>query len=203
MVRDDLTRDAKKGALEDTTVVFVDEVGSSLKGVVGTTWAPAGQTPEVAQGALRSGYCCKWDKLSTVGGITCDGQVFEQTYTHSIRSQQVVSFLHYLVEHLPGKLLVIWDGAPIHRAKAVQEYLASEQGKRVSLLSLPPYAPECNPIEWLWAWVKKSFFANLSAKSLAELSAAWQRALKIARAQPELVRSFFKASALGDLVELL
>lgn len=182
MVRDDLTRGAKKGALENATVVFVDEVRSSLKGVVGTTWAPAGQTPEVA-------HCCKWDKLSTVGGITCDGHVFEQTYTHSIRSQQVVSFLDYLVEHLPGKLLVIWDGAPIHRAKAVHEYLASKQGKRVSLLSLPPYAPECNPIEWLWAWVKKSFFANLSAKSLAELSAAWQRALKIARAQPELVRS--------------
>lgn len=196
MVGDDLTRGTKKGALENATVVFVDEVGSSLKGVVGTTWAPAGQTPEVA-------HCCKWDKLSTVGGITCDGHVFEQTYPHSICKEQVVAFLEHLADKVSGKLLVVWDNAPIHRARAVKDYLKSKQGKRITLLGLPPYAPECNPVEWLWAWVKKSFFANLSAKSLAELSTAWQRALKTARAQPELVRSFFKASAVGDLVELL
>lgn len=196
MAGDDLTRGTKKGALENATVVFVDEVGSSLKGVVGTTWAPAGQTPEVA-------HCCKWDKLSTVGGISYDAQVFEQTYPHSICKEQVVAFLEHLADKVSGKLLVVWDNAPIHRARAVKDYLKSKQGKRITLLGLPPYAPECNPVEWLWAWVKKSFFANLSAKSLAELSTAWQRALKTARAQPELVRSFFKASAVGDLVELL
>lgn len=125
-------------------MVFADEVGSSLKGVVGTTWAAAGETPKVH-------HCCKWDKLSTIGGITCDGQVFTQTYPRSIRKAQVVAFLGHLAHGLPGKLLVIWDGAPIHRAGAIKNYLTSKEGQRITLLSLPPYAPECNPIEWLWA----------------------------------------------------
>ena len=98
MAGNDAARGAKKGAVEDATVVFVDEVGSSLKGVVGTTWAPSGQTPEVV-------HCCQWDKLSTIGGITRDGQVFEQTYPHSIRKEQVVAFLDHITEHLSGKLL--------------------------------------------------------------------------------------------------
>lgn len=174
----------------------MDEVGSSLKGVVGTTWAPAGETPEVS-------HCCKWDKLSTIGGITYDGDVFTQTYPHSICKEQVVAFLSHLTSHLPGKLLVIWDGAPIHRAGAVKNYLASAEGKRITLLGLPPYAPECNPIEWLWAWVKTSFFANLCAKTLDELEAAWQRALEVARSRPELIRSCFTASALKNVLELL
>jgi len=177
-------------------VVFVDEVGSSLKGVVGTTWAPTSQTPEVA-------HCCKWDKLSTIGGISFDGQVLTQTYPHSIRKEQVVAFLNHLARSIPGNLLVIWDGAPIHRAKVVKDYLANEESRRISLLSLPPYAPECNPVEWLWAWVKKSFFANLCAKSLDDLRSAWCRALTTAHSRPELIRSFFAASAVKGLVELL
>ncbi len=128
----------------NATVVFVDEVGSSLKGVVGTTWAPAGQTPEVS-------HCCKWDKLSTIGGISHDGRVFSHSYAHSICKEQVVAFLEQLAKQLSGKLLVIWDGASIHRAHVVEEYLQSQEGSRITLLNLPPYAPECNPIDWLWA----------------------------------------------------
>jgi putative transposase len=131
-----------------------------LKGVVGTTWAPAGQTPLVE-------HCCKWHKLSTIGGITLAGEVFTQTYSHSICTEQVIAFLGYLAERLPGKLLVIWDGASIHRAKLSRDYLASDNGKRLTLLSLPPYAPECNPIEWLWAWVKKSFLGYLNSSGFS------------------------------------
>lgn len=177
-------------------MVFVDEVGSSLKGVVGTTWAPAGQTPEVS-------HCCKWNKLSTIGGISHDGRVFSHSYAHSICKEQLVAFLEQLAKQLSGKLLVIWDGASIHRAHVVKEYRQSQEGSRITLLNLPPYAPECNPIEWLWAWVKKSFFANLGAKTLDQLKAAWQRALEVARSRPELIRSFFAASAIKDVVKLL
>ena len=176
-------------------MVFVDEVGASLKGVVSTTWAPVGVTPTVRQ-------CCKWKKLSSIGGITSEGRVFEQRYDHSIRSEQVVVFLKHLSEHIPGKLLVIWDGAPIHRAKTVKSYLESEQGQRITVLPLPSYAPECNPIEWLWAWLKKNFLANRCFRTLEELSTVWQEALDTARTRTDLIHSFFSASAVGGVGQL-
>ena len=175
--------------------MFVDEVGASLKGVVGTTWSPKGQTPTVQ-------HCCNWKKLSTIGAITPNGQIIEQTYEHSICSEQVIAFLRHLTQSVPGKLLVIWDGAAIHRAKAVKAYLTSEAGQPISVLSLPAYAPECNPIEWLWAWLKKNCLANLCVKTLQELKSVWSKALEAARSRTDLVRSFFTASAVAGVGQL-
>lgn len=177
-------------------MVFVDEVGASLKGVVSKTWAPAGETPSVP-------HCCKWKNLSSIGGITLQGDIFSQTYEHSIRNEQVIAFLKHMAKQVQGKLLVIWDGASIHRAHAVKNYLASDEGQRITVLSLPPYAPECNPIEWLWAWVKRNFLANLGARTLEELHTAWRRALAVASSRNDLVRSFFNASAVAALVQFV
>lgn len=176
--------------------MFVDEVGASLKGVVGTSWAPKGCTPTVE-------HCCKWQKLSCIGGITLEGQVVEQTYEHAIKSAEVVAFLQNLARASQGRLLVFWDNAPIHRSRLIKMYLESDEGQRFTIQPLPPYAPECNPIEWLWAWVKKNHLANLAAKTLDELKGMWQHALEKARSNKDLVQACFKASAIAHVLELL
>ena len=175
--------------------MFVDEVGASLKGVVGTSWAPKGQTPRVE-------HCCKWEKLSCIGGITPEGEVIEQRYKHSIKSAEIVTFLRHLAQTLQGKLLVFWDNASIHRSCLVKAYLDSDEGQRFTIQPLPPYAPECNPIEWLWAWVKKNHLANLAAKTLAELVEVWQYALDKARSNKHLIQACFRASAVAHVLEL-
>lgn len=175
--------------------MFVDEVGASLKGVVGTTWSPKGQTPSVE-------HCCKWEKLSCIGGITPEGQIVEQRYEHALKSAEVVSFLHNLAQTLQGKLLVFWDNAPIHRSRLIKAYLETDEGQRFILQPLPPYAPECNPIEWLWAWIKKNYLANLAAKTLAELEQVWQHALDKACSNKDLIQACFKASAVAHVLEL-
>lgn len=176
--------------------MFVDEVGASLKGVVGTSWAPKGCTPTVE-------HCCKWQKLSCIGGITLEDQVVEQTYEHAINSAEVVVFLQNLARASQGRLLVFWDNAPIHRSRLIKMYLESDEGQRFTIQPSPPYAPECNPIEWLWAWVKKNHLANLAAKTLDELTEIWQRALEKARGNKDLVQACFKASAIAHVLELL
>jgi len=51
--------------------------------------------------------------------------------------------------------------------------------ERLSLVFLPPYAPELNPIELVWAYVKRNVLGNFCARSVPELKAklvtAWQR----------------------------
>lgn len=59
----------------------------------------------------------------------------------------MVRFLKHLLRKITGKLLIVWDGSPIHRGKAVKEFLASGAARRLQLERLPGYAPELNPDE--------------------------------------------------------
>jgi transposase len=60
------------------------------------------------------------------------------------------------------RIMLVWDGAPAHRAQAVQV------AERISLLSLPAYTPELNPSERVWPLVKEGV-ANRAHESLDEL----------------------------------
>jgi hypothetical protein len=64
-----------------------------------------------------------------------------------------VRFLRHLLRHILGKLLVIWDGAPIHRCQAVKDFLAQGAAHRLHLEPLPGYAPDVNPDEGLFVGV--------------------------------------------------
>ncbi len=108
-------------------------IGASLKGVVGSSWAPKGQTPSVP-------YCCKWQKLSCIGGITLEGQAVEQTYEHAIKSAEVLTFLQLLAQTIQGKLLIFWNNAPIHQSRLIKSYLESDEGQRFTVQPLPYYA---------------------------------------------------------------
>jgi transposase len=107
------------------------------------TYAPVGQTPVLRVPLTR-------DHLSAIGGITPEGRISMQMQEAAYRAEHVVAFLRLLLRKSSGKLLVIWDGSPIHRAKEVKEFLAAGAAKRLHLERLPGYAPELNPQEGVW-----------------------------------------------------
>ena len=107
------------------------------------TWAPRGQTPVLRVKLTH-------DHLSAISGITPDGRLCMQMQDHAYSSEDVVRFLRLLLRKLTGKLLVIWDGAPIHRGQAVKAFLRRKAAKRLQLVQLPGYAPELNPDEGIW-----------------------------------------------------
>jgi len=72
----------------------------------------------------------------------------------AIKSPQVVEFLGHLMRHLPDKLLIIWDGLPSHRSHLVWDFVRQQRG-RLWLEFLPAYAPELNPVEYLWSHWKQ------------------------------------------------
>ena len=110
-----------------------------------------------------------WDKLSVIAGLTLWNFYF-RIHEGSIRGPHAAEFLETLLRHIPGKLLVIWDGAAIHRSQPVKATLAVSQG-RLWLERLPAYAPELNPVEYLWAHLKEHQIANLLVEHGWELSA--------------------------------
>ena len=93
-------------------MVFVDESGFYLLPAVLRTYAPVGQTPIIREYLTR-------DHLSAISGITPLGKLYMMVQKQAYKGPDVVNFLEHLLRHIPGKLLVVWDGSPIHRAKVV------------------------------------------------------------------------------------
>jgi transposase len=93
-------------------------------------------------------YCFNWKKLSAIAGITW-WNFYLQLHPGSIRSPQVIEFLAHLRRHLKRKLLVIWDGSKPHRSRLVKDFVTSQNGA-ISVEPLPAYAPELNPVEYIW-----------------------------------------------------
>jgi transposase len=139
-------RGLKKARRARRTIIFIDESGLSERPQRVRTWAPRGQTP-----GLQHHF--NWKVLSVAAGITWWNFYF-RLYPGAIRAPQVVEFLHHLLRHLPGKLLVIWDGLPQHRARLVTEFIRAPQGRLV-IERLPGYAPELNPVEYIWGYWKQ------------------------------------------------
>jgi transposase len=125
-------------------------------------WAPKGRTPILSVPLTR-------DHLSTISGITLDGRLFMQVRQQSYDSQGVIGFLRVLLRKIPSKSLIIWDGSPIHRSKLVRAFLAQGAAKRIHLERIPAYAPDCNPDEGDWSYLKRVELANVSCTTLAEL----------------------------------
>ncbi len=129
-----------------------------------------------------------------MAGVTWKNFYF-RLYPGSIRSPQVVDFLKHLLRHLKGKLLVIWDGLKSHRSHLVRDFVISTKG-RLELEFLPAYAPELNPVEYLWGYWKHHELPNFCPKDFSELSHHARRALRRMRRRPTLVTAFWKQAEL-------
>lgn len=116
----------------------------------------------------------------------------------TIRSPQVVEFLEHLLRHIRGKLLVVWDGLRSHRSKLVWEFVRQQKGK-LWLEFLPAYAPELNPVEYLWGHWKQHELPNLCPEDYAELSYEARQALRRMRRRPTLICAFWEQAELFPL----
>ena len=113
----------------------------------------------------------------------------------TVRSPQVIEFLSHLLRHLPGKLLVVWDSLPSHRSRAVWEFIRQRKG-RLWVEFLPAYAPELNPVEYLWSHWKQHELPNLCPRDFAQLSGSARKALGRMRRRPTLVIAFWQQAKL-------
>jgi transposase len=159
----------KKAEQEKRTIVFVDQSAFYLLPMAVRTYAPVGKTPTLRVKLTR-------DHLSAMGGITPQGRIFMQTQEHSYKGPDVVGFLQLLTREIPGNLLVIWDGAPIHRCQAVKDFLAKGGAKRIHLERLPAYAPELNPQEGVWNLLKRVELKNVCCLNVQHIQRELRRA---------------------------
>ena len=109
----DLARPSSKAAAEQRTILFVDEAAFYLLPFMARSYAPVGQAPVLRAPLTR-------DHLAAISAITPDGRLFTHVQREAFRGPAIVDFLRQLLHQVRGKLLVIWDGAPIHHGRAVK-----------------------------------------------------------------------------------
>ena len=180
----------RRARRERRALVFEDESGFYLLPGVVKTYAPEGLTPVLREKQTR-------DHLSVMGAMTPEGRVYTLVRPESLNGLHCIEFLLHLLRVAGDRLLVIWDGSPIHRRAEVKEFVASTRG-RVRLEALPGYAPDLNPWdEGGWHHLKDVEMRNLVCRDLEELHQELDLAVGRLRQKPHLVRSFFAQAGLA------
>jgi len=139
-------------------------------------------------------YHFNWKVLSAMAGVTW-WKFYFRLFPGHIRGAEVIAFLSHLVRHIRARLLIIWDGLPAHRSRLVRDYLEQLDGA-IQIEPLPGYAPELNPTEYVWGYLKQHELANLCAANLHELSGFARNRLKSMQRRPTLVAAFWKQAEL-------
>jgi transposase len=169
---------SKKSKRQVRLIVFIDESGLSERPPRVRTWAPKGQTPIIQ-------FHFNWTHISVIAGLTGTNCMF-RLHEDSIKKERHVEFLKALRAHLKRPLLIIWDGLKAHRSRLVREYPDSTGGE-IQMAFLPPYAPDLNPVEYLWAWLRRHALANFCPNNLDELNTTARAKLKGAQRRPSII----------------
>jgi len=162
--------------------------------VLRRTWALCGATPTVSVRARSH------EKVSGIGALVVSPRRRQLTLAlalyprMNIRGPQVLRFLRHLARHVRGPVILVWDRGNPHKHQLVRAWLATHP--RWNIVWFPPYAPELNPVELLWGYLKYGRLANFAPDTVDEIRSHVRRERRRLGRRPQLLRSFFRHSAL-------
>jgi putative transposase len=186
--------DKKSVARRRAHLVLIDESGFLMSPLVRRTLAPRGKTPILKTKASSR------DRLSMTAALTLSPRrkrlgLYWRSYPRGfVNSQHTADFLRYLLRMLPGKLVVVWDGGSMHKGQPIRELL--RRTKRITLERLPPYAPELNPVEYLWSHLKYGVLPNFLPDDVFQLDAVVSKHIHQTKKSPSHLQPFCNASGL-------
>jgi putative transposase len=138
--------------------------------------------------------------VSVIGALSLSpvtrrlGLYFTTDPKEFFNAERVVRFLRDLLRHLRGKVIVVWDGGTNHKGPAIREFLS--RNRRLWLERLPPYAPDLNPVEAVWSWLKYGKLSNFVPDDVHELDDWVIEYLVPLKCDAKLLRKVWRASEL-------
>jgi transposase len=180
---------AKRAKKRGAEIYFWDESGFRADSVQGRTWGVKGQTPIVHLPGARQ-------TVSAASAVNAKGGFWCATYKGGMNADLFIGMLKAMMRGRKKPVFLILDSLPAHKAKIVGDYVASTKGK-LEFHFLPGYAPELNPDEMVWNYMKRTGTAR---KPLAKGESLHDRIdVELLRIQENraLVRSFFRAEAVS------
>ncbi|MGH3501672.1 MAG: IS630 family transposase [Nocardioidaceae bacterium] len=174
---------AARARREHAQIWFQDESGVRSDYHSGTTWAPAGRTPVVAATGART-------SVNMISSVNAKGGMHFRLAEGRLTAEAFIDYLQALLADIPGKIFLIVDGHPAHKAKKVTRYVESTHG-RLTLFFLPGYAPDLNPDEWVWKNIKHDHVGKAALLDEHQLRTLVHHALTHLQEIPATVRGFF------------
>ena len=179
-----LKRRAKRlGAM----IFFLDEAGFQSDPPLGRTYGLKGETPVVKTSGQRQ-------SINVISAVNARGAFWAVTYDGKLNAASFVLFLQNFMKGRSGKVFPVLDGHPAHKAKVVQRYVESLDG-RLELHPLPTYAPDLNPDEFVWSYMKQNGVSKKPLKKDESLRKRVEEDLIHIQFNRPLVRSFFGAKS--------
>ena len=185
-----IARQAKASGGE---VYFWDESGFRADTVHGKTWGKKGETPVVDRPGQRQ-------SISAASAVTARGAFWYCTYHGGLNSELFIKLLRQIMRHRTKPVHLVLDGLPAHKTALVKTYVASTNGM-LTLHFLPGYAPELNPDELVWSHVKRTGVARTPLRRRETLHEKVEAQLSLMKRMPQLIRSFFKAPSVADIID--
>ena len=133
-------------------------------------------------------------KVNVISAVSLQGAFWCQVYTHTLKQGEFITFLKDFMTGQREKVFLVLDSHPAHIANSVKEYVQSTQGK-LELHFLPPYAPDLNPDEFVWNYLKGTGVARKPLRKNESLKERVQADLDQLKQDHRLLRSFFMAES--------
>jgi len=168
-------------------IFFWDEAGFQSDPPLGRTYGLKGKTPIVLTSGQRQ-------SLNVISAVNARGEFWAATYTGKLNAEAFVAFWENFMKGRSGKIFLVVDGHPAHKANLVNNYVGSLEGS-LELHPLPAYSPELNPDEFVWGHMKNNGVSKKPLKKNESLSDRIDEDLAKIKANPQLVRSFFCAES--------
>ena len=177
----------------EAEIYFWDESGFRADAVQGKTWGMRGHTPIVELPGKRQ-------SISAASAVNAKGAFWFVTYKGGMTAELFVALLKHIMRRRRKPLFLVLDSLPAHKAKMVRDYVESTNGK-LELHFLPGYAPELNPDELVWNYVKRTGTAKSPLAFGELLQDRIDADLQAVQADPALIRSFFRAPSVAYIAD--
>jgi transposase len=113
----------------------------------------------------------------------------------NFRGESVMQFIEHVRRKIRRPITLLWDRILIHRAKPVAKWLAKHRA--VVVEPFPPHAPELNPVDNVWSYVKYDRLPNYTPRDLSELRERITAEFSRLQKRPDLLKAFFERTGLS------
>ena len=175
---------AAEAKAEKAVILWGDETGMRSDHQTGTSYAPVGHTP-VIDGTGKRFRCNMISALSNRGQLQF--MIFKRGFNVGV----CLTFLRRLLQQNRQKVVLIWDGHPVHRSAAVAQFVV-ENAAKLKVFRLPTYSPDLNPDELVNNDVKSNALGRKRPQTQAQMIRNIRTHMQRRKADPATVRSFFQ-----------